>query len=77
MKSFVATATIIVAGLLAAASAQAMPVAFVHQNETAIIKVAQGCGPERHRGPYGHCRARYSCPAGWHSGPHGWHCFHN
>jgi hypothetical protein len=66
------------AGLLGTASSQAMPVAPVHQDEaTAVIKVIEGCGPNGHRGPYGRCRPRYSCPAGWHPGPYGWHCFRN
>jgi hypothetical protein len=46
-------------------------------NSTPIIKVIEGCGPNGHRGPGGHCRPRGSCPAGWHAGPQGWHCFRN
>ena len=42
-----------------------------------VIKTADGCGPDWHRGPYGGCRPRYSCPLGWHSGPYGWRCFRN
>jgi hypothetical protein len=33
-----------------------------------------GCGWDRHRGPFGHCRALFSCPPGWHTGPFGRHC---
>jgi hypothetical protein len=77
MKILIATVAIATAGLFATAS-QAMPAAPVHQDEaTAIIKVVDGCGPNGHRGPYGHCRARYSCPSGWHPGPYGWRCFRN
>ncbi len=77
MKTLIAAA-IIVTGLLGAASSQAMPLSPLQQHEaTVVIKVIEGCGPNRHRGPYGHCRPRYSCPRGWHTGPYGWHCFRN
>ena len=77
MKILIASVAIASAGLFAAVSAQAMPVAPLPQNELAIINVMDACGPYRHRGPFGHCRPRYSCPPGWHSGPHGWRCFRN
>lgn len=76
MKTLIATAIIAAAGLIGAASSQAMPLV-PQDNATAVIKVIEGCGPNGHRGPYGHCRPRYSCPRGWHSGPYGWHCFRN
>ena len=76
MKSLIAVAVIAGAGVFAAASSQAMPIAPAVQ-EPVVIKIADGCGPEGHRGPYGHCRPRYSCPWGWHPGPYGWHCFRN
>jgi hypothetical protein len=41
------------------------------------IRVAGGCGPGWHRGPYGGCRPMYNCPPGWHSGPFGRRCFRN
>jgi hypothetical protein len=79
MKTLIAIAVIAGAGVIAAASSQAMPLlAPVQQDEASgIIKVAEGCGAGGHRGPYGHCRPRYSCPWGWHPGPYGWHCFRN
>ena len=78
MKSLIAAAIIASAGVFAAATAQAMPIAAVNQDEVSgVIKVADGCGPGGHRGPYGHCRPRYSCPWGWHPGPYGWRCFRN
>jgi hypothetical protein len=42
-----------------------------------IIKVAGGCGPGMHRGPYGGCLRNYAnpaahaCPRGYHIGPGG------
>jgi hypothetical protein len=78
MKILIAAAIIAIAGLLGVASSQAMPLAPLQQDEaTAVIKVMDGCGPNWHRGPYGHCRPRYSCPPGWHPGPYGWRCFRN
>jgi hypothetical protein len=44
---------------------------------TDMIKVAGGCGPGFHRGPYGGCRQNYAnpgvhaCPRGFHVGPGG------
>ena len=78
MKTVIAAVVLATAGVIAAASSQAMPIAPAQQAEaTAVIKVMDGCGPNGHRGPFGHCRPRYSCPAGWHPGPHGWRCFRN
>jgi hypothetical protein len=78
MKTLIAAALLASAGMFAAVSSQAMPIAAVSQDAASgVIKVADGCGPEGHRGPYGHCRARYSCPWGWHPGPYGWRCFRN
>lgn len=79
MKTLIAAVILAGAGVLAAASSQAMPIAAVSQDaaSSGIIRVADGCGPEGHRGPYGHCRPRYSCPWGWHPGPYGWRCFRN
>jgi hypothetical protein len=58
--------------------AQAMPIAAMDaSNGAEIIQVAQGCGPWGHRGPAGYCRPLYNCPAGWHTGPYGVHCFRN
>ena len=76
MKTLIAIAVIAGAGVFAAASSHAMPIAPAVE-DAVVIKVIEGCGPEGHRGPYGHCRPRYSCPWGWHPGPYGWHCFRN
>jgi hypothetical protein len=59
-------------------AASAMPIDPGPATETGLVtKVIQGCGPNGFRGPGGHCRPRYSCPAGWHPGPDGFHCFPN
>jgi hypothetical protein len=50
--------------------AEAMPITALDGNANpTITKVAQGCGPGCHRGPYGHCRRLFTCPPGWHAGP--------
>jgi hypothetical protein len=78
MKTLLASAVVAGLGLMGGASSQAMPLVALQQSQaSAAIKVIDGCGPNGHRGPFGHCRPRYSCPPGWHSGPHGWHCFRN
>ncbi|MGA7805713.1 GCG_CRPN prefix-to-repeats domain-containing protein [Bradyrhizobium sp.] len=66
-------------GLAAITASQAMPLAPLNQpsDDGAIIRVAGGCGPGGHRGPYGGCRPMYNCPPGWHSGPYGRRCFRN
>jgi hypothetical protein len=74
MKTLIAAAVIAVVGAIGIVSPQAMPFS---PHDPALIKVIQGCGPNGHRGPFGRCRARFSCPPGWHSGPHGWYCFRN
>jgi hypothetical protein len=80
MKILAASALAIGLGLAAISASQAMPIAPRDQSQAAIdntIRVAGGCGPGWHRGPYGGCRPMYNCPAGWHSGPFGRHCFRN
>ena len=65
-------------GLGLSSVAQAMPV--FHQPVTGKLETVEakfGCGPNGTRGPYGHCRARFTCPPGWHTGPWGWHCKRN
>jgi hypothetical protein len=58
-------------------AAQAMPLAPVETTHTDIVRVAGGCGPGSHRGPYGGCRrnfanpAAHACPRGYHIGPYG------
>jgi hypothetical protein len=59
-------------------AATAMPIdASLGETSPTVAHVAYGCGPGMTRGPYGHCRPRFTCPPGWHPGPHGWHCFRN
>jgi hypothetical protein len=56
---------------------QAMPLAPLEPTMTEIVRVAGGCGPGRHRGPYGGCLrnfanpAAHACPRGFHIGPYG------
>jgi hypothetical protein len=77
MKLLAASALAIGLGLMAA-SAQAMPIYPVDRSgSNEIIQVAQGCGPDFHRGPGGACRPLYNCPPGWHTGPFGKRCFRN
>ena len=60
-----------------AGPAHAMPLAPVEPATTDIIQIAGGCGPGRHRGPYGGCLrnfanpAAHACPRGFHIGPFG------
>jgi hypothetical protein len=78
MKMLVASAFAICLGVAAISAAQAMPVAPLDRSaSTDTIRVAGGCGPGGHRGPYGACRPMYNCPPGWHSGPFGRRCFRN
>ena len=65
-------------GLMSMAASQAMPLAPLDQSASAgTIRVAGGCGPGFHRGPYGGCRPLFNCPPGWHPGPYGKQCFRN
>ena len=63
--------------LLGASAAQAMPQAPLIPPGADVIRVAGGCGPGWHRGPYGGCRRNYlnpaahACPRGWYLGPYG------
>lgn len=78
MKLFTAAAVALGLGLTAMTAAQAMPLAPLDQTASAAtIRVAGGCGPGFHRGPYGGCRPMYNCPPGWHPGPYGRHCIRN
>ena len=60
-----------------AGAAQALPLAPVASAQTDVIRVAGGCGPGWHRGPYGGCLrnfanpAAHACPRGYHIGPNG------
>jgi hypothetical protein len=78
MKILALSAFAIGLSLAAVSVSQAMPVAPLDQSVSAnTIRVAGGCGPGWHRGPYGGCRPMYNCPPGWHSGPFGRRCFRN
>lgn len=80
MKLLAASVFALGVGLAAMSASQAVPVAPIDQNPVAsgdIIRVAGGCGPGWHRGPYGGCRRMFSCPRGWHPGPYGHRCFRN
>jgi hypothetical protein len=78
MKVVIASLFAVGLSLAAVSASRAMPVAPLDQSaSTGIIRVAGGCGPGWHRGPYGGCRPMFNCPPGWHSGPYGRHCFRN
>jgi hypothetical protein len=78
MKILAASAFAIGLSLAAVSVSTAMPVAPLDRSVAAdTIRVAGGCGPGWHRGPYGGCRPMYNCPPGWHSGPFGRRCFRN
>lgn len=80
MKIIAASALAIGLALAAVSTSQAMPIAPLDPSQAAAdntIRVAGGCGPGWHRGPYGGCRPMYNCPPGWHSGPFGRRCFRN
>ncbi|MET7246513.1 hypothetical protein ABZT49_24450 [Methylobacterium sp. EM32] len=80
------------AALMAALSVPATALPLVQDavsmgpGDAQIIQVYGGCGPYGHRGIYGYCRAGglwggyvrgASCPAGYHIGPYGRHCWPN
>jgi hypothetical protein len=78
MKVFTACLFAIGVSVAAMSASQAMPLAPLDQPASSdTIRVAGGCGPGWHRGPYGGCRPMYNCPPGWHSGPFGRRCFRN
>jgi hypothetical protein len=63
---------------VATAAAGAMPLAPVDRTLSSnVVKIAGGCGPGFHRGPFGGCRRNYApgtvhaCPRGYHVGPGG------
>jgi hypothetical protein len=80
MKILAASALAIGLSLAAISASSATPIAPLDQFQATsdnTIRVAGGCGPGWHRGPYGGCRPMYNCPPGWHSGPFGRRCFRN
>ena len=66
-------------GLTTAASAAVTPVPVGVPN-SAVFKVAEGCGPGWWRGPGGRCHPMYNgraCPPGYHLGPERRRCWPN
>jgi len=66
-------------GLATAAGAAVTPVQISNTN-SAIVKVAEGCGPGFWRGPGGRCHPFAEgrlCPRGYHIGPEGRRCWPN
>jgi hypothetical protein len=69
----------LIAGLTTAADAMVMP-APIATVDSAVVKVAEGCGPGFWRGPHGRCHpfaAGRACPVGYHLGPWGRRCWPN
>ena len=82
MKMLLASAFAICLSLAAVSASAAMPLAPLGQAVSGdTIRVAGGCGPGWHRGPYGGCRRNgvvvvpgpgyRVCPRGYHRGPYG------
>ena len=66
-------------GIASAASAAVTP-APVGNFSSAIVKVAEGCGPGMWRGPHGRCHPMFdgrACPPGYHLGPERRRCWPN
>jgi hypothetical protein len=66
-------------GVASAASAAIAP-APIGNSVSAIVKVAEGCGPGFWRGPRGFCHPMAmgrACPIGYHLGPEGHRCWPN
>jgi len=74
MRKLIATALLLSA---ITSGAQAMPLAPISSQESNVIRIAGGCGPGWHRGPYGGCLRNFAdpgahaCPRGYHIGPYG------
>jgi hypothetical protein len=69
----------LVLGLATAASAGITPVP-VGNSDSLVVKVAEGCGAGRWRGPEGRCHpyaVGRRCPVGYHIGPEGRRCWPN
>jgi len=65
MKILAAALFAIGIGFAVLPASQAMPLAPLDQAESSdTIRVAGGCGPGWHRGPYSGCRPMYNCPPG-------------
>ncbi len=77
LKLLPAFFSVAILAVLVSAPSHSMPIPASGFASDNVTLVAQGCGPGRHRGPYGHCRALYTCPPGWHTGPYGKVCTRN
>jgi hypothetical protein len=79
MKTILLSAALAL-GVASTASAAVTP-APVANFSSAIVKVAEGCGPGFWRGPHGHCHPMAGpgrfCPPGFHIGPEGHRCWPN
>jgi hypothetical protein len=70
-------ATFLTGTLMSATIASAMVPAPMARDNSSLIRVAGGCGPGFHRGPYGGCLQNFAnprahaCPRGFHIGPNG------
>jgi hypothetical protein len=65
--------------LATAAGAGVIP-APLGNDDSVVIKVAEGCGPGYWRGPAGRCHPfamNRACPPGYHLGPEGRRCWPN
>jgi hypothetical protein len=68
---------VLVFSLVTAAGATMKP-APIANVDSAVVKVAEGCGAGRWRGPGGHCHplaVNRLCPKGYHIGPEGRRCW--
>jgi hypothetical protein len=77
--SIIGLSIALVFSLATAADATVMP-APIAVADSAIVKVAEGCGPGWWRGPGGRCHpfaAGRACPWGYHLGPWGRRCWPN
>ena len=66
-------------GVSTAVSAAMIP-APLGTTDSAVVKVAEGCGPGFWRGPGGRCHpfaVSRACPRGYHLGPEGRRCWPN
>jgi hypothetical protein len=77
MNKLIATA-FLASTLISAGIANAMPMTpLAPAQDNDVIRVAGGCGPGMHRGPYGGCLQNFAnpgahaCPRGFHIGPGG------
>ena len=74
MNKPIVTAFIAAVALVGLSPAGAMPLAPLDQAQTAITRVAEGCGAGMHRGPGGACirnKGRVACGRGYRLTPNG------